>query len=81
MVQTMIDIIQKLRQEGTSILFTTHNRFFIENWSDSVAVIEDGRIIYNGPMKEALRRKEVTDYIGDWNQLREQIVSYRTKLI
>jgi len=81
MVQSMIDIIQKLRQEGISILYTTHNRFFIENWSDSVAVIEDGRIIYDGPTKEALRRKEVTDNIGDWNQLREQIVSYRTDLI
>jgi len=81
MVQTMIDIIQKLRQEGISILYTTHNRFFIENWSDSVAVIEDGRIIYDGPTKEALRRKEVMDNIGDWNQLREQIVSYRSKLI
>ena len=81
MVQTMIDIIQKLRQEGISILFTTHNRFFIENWSDSVAVIEDGRIIYDGPTKDALTRKEVTDNICDWNQLREQIVSYRTNLI
>lgn len=81
MVQTMIDIIQKLRQEGISILYTTHNRFFIENWSDSVAVIEDGRLIYDGPTKEAIRRKEVTDNIGDWNQLREQIASYRTKLI
>ena len=81
MVQKMIDIIQKLRQEGISILYTTHNRFFIENWSDSVAVIEDGRIIYDGPTKEALRRKEVSDNIGDWNQLREQIVSYRTNLV
>ena len=81
MVQTMIDIIQKLRQEGISILYTTHNRFFIENWSDSVAVIQDGRIVYDGPTKEAMKRKEVIDNIGDWNQLREQIVSYRTNLI
>ena len=81
MVQTMIDILQKLRQEGISILFTTHNRFFIENWSDSVAVIEDGRIIYDGPTKEAMRRKELTDNVGDWNQLQEQIISYRTHLL
>ncbi|MBY8999085.1 MAG: hypothetical protein KGD60_15285 [Candidatus Thorarchaeota archaeon] len=46
-----------------------------------LAVIEDGRIIYDGPTKEALKRKEVTDNIGDWDQLREQIVSYRTNLI
>ncbi len=81
MVQTMIDIIQKLRQEGITILYTTHNRFFIENWSDSVAVIEDGRIIYDGPTKEAMVRKEVIDNIGNWDNLREQIISYRTTLI
>lgn len=81
MVQTMIDIIQKLRQEGISILYTTHNRFFIENWSDSVAVIENGRIIYDGPTREALNRKEVVENIGDWGQLQSQILSYRERLI
>ncbi len=81
MVTNMIDIIQKLRQDGVTILFTTHNRFFIENWSDSVAVIKDGRIVYDGPTSEAMKSKEVTENIGDWNQLKEQIASYRTNLI
>jgi cobalt/nickel transport system ATP-binding protein len=81
MVQIMLDIIQRLRQEGISILYTTHNRFFVENWSDSVAVIQDGRIIYDGPTKDALNRKEVTDNIGDWAQLKSQILSYREQLI
>ncbi len=81
MVTNMIDIIQKLRQDGVTILFTTHNRFFIENWSDSVAVIKEGRIIYDGPTREAMRRKEVTENIGDWNKLKEQIASYRTNLV
>ena len=81
MVNNMIDIIQKLRQDGVTILFTTHNRFFIENWSDSVAVIQDGRIIFDGPTNEAMRSQEVIENIGDWNQLKEQIVSYRTNLI
>ncbi|MFW9793904.1 MAG: energy-coupling factor ABC transporter ATP-binding protein [Candidatus Thorarchaeota archaeon] len=81
MVTTMIEIIQKLRQDGVSILFTTHNRFFIENWSDSVAVIKDGRIIYDGPTNEAITQKEVLENIGDWNQLKEQISSYRTNIV
>ena len=81
MVTNMIDIIQKLRQDGVTILFTTHNRFFVENWSDSVAVIKDGQIVYDGPTKEAMERKEVTENIGDWNQLKKQIASYRTNLI
>ncbi len=81
MVTTMVDIIQKLRQDGISILFTTHNRFFIENWSDSVAVIKDGRIIYDGPTNEAMNQKEVIENIGDWVLLKEQIYSYRANLI
>jgi cobalt/nickel transport system ATP-binding protein len=81
MVTDMIDIIQKLRQDGASILFTTHNSFFIENWSDSVAVIKDGRIVYDGPTNEAMRSKVVTDNIGDWGHLRDQIVSNRSSLL
>ncbi|TET08883.1 MAG: energy-coupling factor ABC transporter ATP-binding protein [Candidatus Thorarchaeota archaeon] len=77
MVTTMIDIIQKLRQDGISIIFTTHNRFFIENWSDSVVVINNGRIVYDGPTKEAMNQKEVIANIGDWNQLKNQISSYQ----
>jgi len=81
MVTTMIDIIQKLRQDGASILFTTHNSFFIENWSDSVAVIKEGRIVYDGPTREAMRSRVVTENIGDWSGLREKIVSTRSSLV
>jgi cobalt/nickel transport system ATP-binding protein len=81
MVQAMIEIIQKLRQDGISILFTTHNRFFIENWSDSVAVIKDGRIIYDGPTREAIKRQEVIENIGNWSLLKKQMSSYREQLI
>ena len=77
----MIEIIQKLRQEGISILFTTHNSFFIENWSDSVAVIKDGHIIYDGPTKEAIRSKVVAENVGDWGQLKKQIISYKTEML
>ncbi|MFX1484162.1 MAG: energy-coupling factor ABC transporter ATP-binding protein [Promethearchaeota archaeon] len=77
MITTMTEIIQKLRQDGISILFTTHDRFFIENWSDSVAVIREGRIIYDGPTKEALKKREVIENVGDWGQLKERIHSYR----
>lgn len=81
MVKTMIEIIQKLRQDGISIIYTTHNRFFIENWSDSVAVIKDGRIIYDGPTREAMKQPEVIENIGDWGRLKEQILFNRSNLI
>ncbi len=75
MVTNMIDIIQKLRQDGASILFTTHNSFFIENLSDSVAVIKEGRIVYDGFTKDAMRSKIVTENVGDWGKLKHQILS------
>lgn len=81
MITNMIDIIQKLRQDGASILFTTHNSFFIENWSDSVSVIKEGRIVYDGPTNEAMKSKAVTENVGDWRRLREQIVSSRSALL
>lgn len=77
MVTNMIDIIRKLREDGASILFTTHNSFFIENWSDSVAVINDGRIVYEGPTAEAMKARAVVENIGDWAQLRKEIAPPR----
>ncbi len=76
MVSNMIEIINKMRQDGVTILYTTHNRFFIENWSDSVAVIENGRIVYDGSTKEAMDQKIVKDNIGDWSGLKHLIRSF-----
>ena len=73
MVQNMVDIIRSLRREGVSILFTTHDRFFIENWSDTVAVLEEGKIVFDGPTSDALDDDTVTRNIGDWEQLRKKI--------
>jgi cobalt/nickel transport system ATP-binding protein len=73
MVQGMIDIIKVLRREGVSILFTTHSSFFIENWSDSVAVLRDGRVIYDGPTAEAMRTEAVIENVGDWDHLRRKM--------
>jgi energy-coupling factor transporter ATP-binding protein EcfA2 len=73
MVQGMVDIIEDLRRDGISILYTTHNRFFLENWADSVVVLRDGNVIYDGPVKEALEQSDVIEQIGDWNTLRHKI--------
>ncbi|MFX0108799.1 MAG: energy-coupling factor ABC transporter ATP-binding protein [Candidatus Hodarchaeota archaeon] len=75
MVSGIVDIIKELRQEGLSILYTTHNRFFLENWADSVAVLDEGRLVYDGIVSEALEDRFVLDRMGDWNQLRRRINS------
>ncbi|MHA1928157.1 MAG: energy-coupling factor ABC transporter ATP-binding protein [Candidatus Thorarchaeota archaeon] len=73
MVQGIVEIIQKLRGDGISVLFTTHNRFFLENWADSVVVLKEGRVIFDGPTDEALSNQLVLDQIGNWDKLRNQM--------
>ncbi len=77
MVSSMVDIIKELRQEGLSILYTTHNRFFLENWADSVAVMDQGRVIFDGTVNEALSNQPVVDTLGDWNGLRRRMAEAR----
>ncbi len=73
MIGSIVDIFSQLRREGISVMFTTHNRFFIENWADSVAVLKDGRLIYDGPTDRALSKHEVISEIGDWDVLKRKM--------
>ena len=75
MMSGIVDIIKELRQEGISILYTTHNWFFLENWADSVAVLDQGRVIFDGSVRDAMDSSSVIEKIGDWTSLRRQMVS------
>jgi cobalt/nickel transport system ATP-binding protein len=77
MITGIVDIIKNLRQEGISILYTTHNRFFLENWADSVAVIDQGKIVFDGTVKDALSDRTVLEKMGDWTSLRRQMAEAR----
>jgi cobalt/nickel transport system ATP-binding protein len=77
MISTMVDIIQSLRNEGISVLYTTHNRFFLENWADSVAVLHEGRMIFDGPVEHALQDPTITQQTGNWNELGRRMKKYR----
>jgi cobalt/nickel transport system ATP-binding protein len=80
MIRGIVEIIEELRGEGISVLYTTHNRFFLENWADSVLVLNDGKILFDGPTNEALSNQAVLDQIGDWNKLKEQMVDSRSRV-
>ncbi|MFW9967215.1 MAG: energy-coupling factor ABC transporter ATP-binding protein [Candidatus Thorarchaeota archaeon] len=77
MITSIVEIIKDLRQEGISILYTTHNRFFLENWADSVAVIDQGKIVFDGAVKDAMSDRTVVDMIGDWTFLRRLLAEAR----
>lgn len=75
MMSGIVDIIKELRQEGISILYTTHNRFFLENWADSVAVLDQGRVIFDGSVHDSLQSQSVVEKMGDWTILRRQMLA------
>ncbi|TFH06722.1 MAG: ABC transporter ATP-binding protein [Candidatus Thorarchaeota archaeon] len=77
MVSTMVDIIHNLRNEGISVLYTTHNRFFLENWADSIAVLHEGRVIYDGPTEHALADSSINQQTGNWDELGQRMRRYR----
>ncbi len=77
MISAMVDIIQNLRGEGISVLYTTHNLFFLENWTDSMAVLHEGRMIYDGPVEQALKDPNISHQTGDWDELRCRMRRYR----
>ncbi|MHA2354758.1 MAG: energy-coupling factor ABC transporter ATP-binding protein, partial [Candidatus Thorarchaeota archaeon] len=64
MISSIVDIIKNLRQEGISILYTTHNRFFLENWADTVAVIDQGRIVFDGSVGDAMSDYSILAKMG-----------------
>ena len=80
MVSGIVDIIEELRGAGISVLYTTHNRFFLENWADSVLVLNNGRVVYDGPIDEALDTPLVLEQIGDWNELAQKMAAFRTRV-
>jgi len=77
MISTMVDIVQNLRDEGISVLYTTHDRFFLENWADSVAVLHEGKLIYDGPAERALQDVSIQQQIGDLDALGRRLKEYR----
>ncbi len=80
MVKRIVQIIEELHNEGISVLYTTHNRFFLENWADSVVVLREGRTLFDGPVEEALSRQEVLDQIGDWDALQIEMQASRSRV-
>ncbi len=69
-VKELILILDRLILENElTILFTTHNHFFIENWADHVLVLDDGKVISTGKPIDVLNDPRVQQTIGTWNEI------------
>ncbi|MFX1321857.1 MAG: energy-coupling factor ABC transporter ATP-binding protein [Promethearchaeota archaeon] len=69
-----LKIIENLkRDENITILFTTHNLFFVENWANKMLVLENGKNIFEGEPKEGLNDTQVLELLGSYDKIRELI--------
>jgi ABC-2 type transport system ATP-binding protein len=63
------DTLADLKKEGTAILFSTHRMDQVENFCDAICLIDRGRDVLSGGMREVKSRYErnrvIIDFEGD----------------
>lgn len=65
-----LKILETLRkEEKMTILFTTHNLFFIEHWADKVLVLNDGKAIFEGNIEEGLNSPKIKKLLGSYEDI------------
>jgi len=52
-----------------TILFTTHNLFFIEHWADKVLVLNDGKAVFEGNIEEGLNSPKIKKLLGSYEDI------------
>ncbi len=63
-------ILETLRkEENMTILFTTHNLFFVENWADKMMVLKNGSVLFEGKPSIGLEDPSVLDLLGSYEEL------------
>ncbi|UJG41636.1 MAG: energy-coupling factor ABC transporter ATP-binding protein [Candidatus Heimdallarchaeum aukensis] len=54
------DVIEK----GKTLIFTSHSRLLIENWSDNVLFLNRGETLFFGPSSKLSEVPEIENYLG-----------------
>lgn len=64
-VETMLDLIAKLRDIGKCVCIVEHNLHVVERVADDVYFMETGRITAHGPIGELMKQERLTEvYFG-----------------
>ena len=65
-----LDILERLRkEEKLTILFTTHNLFFVENWAEKMLFLNNGTNIFEGKPEEGLNNPKVQEILGSYDEI------------
>ena len=65
MLERVKDIMKRMRDEGNTIIFISHNMSIVREMSDNIIVLDGGKLLTAGTVEEALNRQEVIEaYLG-----------------
>ncbi|WP_419173244.1 ABC transporter ATP-binding protein [Halobacteriovorax sp.] len=57
------DVIREVNKDGVSVFFSSHIVSDVEEVCDDVVVLEDGVIVYNGPIKKLVEENTSNEFI------------------
>jgi branched-chain amino acid transport system ATP-binding protein len=58
-IQSLMDAFQELKATDTTILLIEQNFNFVKNLGDTVAVMDDGRVVHTGSMRELANNEDL----------------------
>ena len=65
MLERVKVILKRMRDEGRTIIFVSHNMEIVREMSDHIIVMDSGQLLTSGDVEVVLNRKEVIDaYLG-----------------
>lgn len=65
MVEKILGLLRRLRDQGKQIVFIEHDLESVRQVADRVVVMDDGKVIAQGPTREVLDRPEIMEaYLG-----------------
>jgi energy-coupling factor transport system ATP-binding protein len=56
--RSMMDLVKKLNEQGSTIIFVTHHMWVVSEYADKVYVVKDGQIILNGTPREVFTHEQ-----------------------
>ncbi|MFX1489928.1 MAG: energy-coupling factor ABC transporter ATP-binding protein [Promethearchaeota archaeon] len=65
-----LKILEKLKKDNEiTILFTSHNLFFVEHWAEKMLFLDEGKIIFEGEPNEGLKDSNVMKLLGSYDDI------------
>jgi ABC-2 type transport system ATP-binding protein len=80
----ILEIIKNVGEQGTSVIFTTHQLAEVEEICSRIAIMDKGSILAQGTLEELIRivgEKEIVDVMGEFSTNQISSILKETELV